>query len=167
MKDDAFKNLIAIAQVVQCEVVLKDSELPYGEVTGGFLVLRTALIPCLTLFNYGWDKASVCRSPHAQHEQHSKVYDILESRLKQWFEPDFADRLERGRLEWHLAPLMRKEEPNHAPYVYGLILELTNTVSGTHTENGKVYRRVGFFRAANLWRALKAENFPLVEVEII
>ncbi|KAI0823229.1 heterokaryon incompatibility protein-domain-containing protein [Trametes gibbosa] len=35
-----------LAVVVQCEVVLKDATLRFGEVKGGFLVLHAALIPC-------------------------------------------------------------------------------------------------------------------------
>lgn len=37
----------AVVEVVRCEVTLQTPKLPFGEVTDGFLVLRTALIRCV------------------------------------------------------------------------------------------------------------------------
>ncbi|KAI0369478.1 HET-domain-containing protein [Pilatotrama ljubarskyi] len=37
----------ALAEVVECEVTLEDSSLPFGQVTGATLVLRAALVSCV------------------------------------------------------------------------------------------------------------------------
>lgn len=39
-------GVVALAEIVACGVILEDARLPFGQVTGGTLVLRGTLIPC-------------------------------------------------------------------------------------------------------------------------
>lgn len=45
MKSQNYLDGVALAEVVRCTVMLKDAELPFGQVIGGSLVLHAPLIP--------------------------------------------------------------------------------------------------------------------------
>lgn len=51
-----------VAEVVRCDVALNDQDLPFGEVTGGVLVLRAALIQpeCALRFGSSRDEVPTC-----------------------------------------------------------------------------------------------------------
>lgn len=45
--EDPRLRAIALAEITECRVTLEDEEHPFGRVTGGTLVLRGSLVPCL------------------------------------------------------------------------------------------------------------------------
>ncbi len=175
--DPELVDVQAVAEVVRCDVTLKDQELPFGEVTGGILVLRAALIQpeCAIHFGSSRDEVRISSTRLAQrwgpdHDQ--PAYEgntVLEDgRLPGWCTADHAADGRSGstRGRW-LVPLLRH---NFLSDVHGLILALADSDVPSCAESKKVYRRIGPFRAdADSWDALWQAGgpLPLVEIEIV
>lgn len=153
-------------QVMRCHVTLKDPELPFGEVTGGSLVLRAKLIPCkvceVSDRRYG---AQMLEPPPPRGQSSGGLHHFDEyttiAKDEPWFlagEGDFSidhlpDLLFKRKSEW-LLPVWWKvdgedERVRSPPEIWasvsGLILTLASPESGSETHNSKVYRRIGTF----------------------
>lgn len=167
---------IAVAEVVRCAVTLKDPGLVFGEVTGGSLVLRAALMLCKVCAVDDFDGGYLLLSP--RREQDSEVRGSVDDAVGE-------DRKVRGRCltdyvadlrdesepKW-LVPLLRRE--GRFPLVWGLMVTLETPCSATETVLEKVYRRIGAFHADCSWDVLQgdresdsAKALPLVEIELV
>ncbi|KAH9849447.1 heterokaryon incompatibility protein-domain-containing protein [Lenzites betulinus] len=173
-----------LAEVLGCEVVLRDEKLLFGEVTGGFLVLRAGLIPCVRgppvdedenedegdEEDEGEDKdEDEDSAPSGHYRLHLQpTEDALQrdadSATKNAGEISFdcADDLDVARM-WAV-PIRLDDE-----YIDGLV------VAGVPDRLASrswmmVYRRVGYFRIYDEklhnagWELAK---MPLVEFEIV
>lgn len=146
------------AQVMRCHVTLKDPELPFGEVTGGSLVLRAKLIPCKVRKADRGDGAEILvpPPPHGQSSGGLHRFDEYTTIAKD--EP--CDPVEGNCMVDHLPDLLFKRESDWLLPVWwkvdgegeevgasasALILTLANRESGSETQNSKVYRRIGMF----------------------
>lgn len=139
-------------------VTLKDPELPFGEVTGGSLVLRAKLIPCKVRKADRGDGAEILvpPPPHGQSSGGLHRFDEYTTIAKD--EP--CDPVEGNCMVDHLPDLLFKRESDWLLPVWwkvdgegeevgasasALILTLANRESGSETQNSKVYRRIGMF----------------------
>lgn len=168
----------AIAAVLRCDVVLKDQALPFGEVTGGTLVLRAALVhpTCKVRFGHWRDESFISSSRLRARlflggggptSDNNTI--LADATLPWWCTVDHAaDRYIKNGRAW-LVPLSWHEFLSD---VLGLIVALTNvgSASASGLEGRRVFRRIGQFRAdADSWGSLwKADaHLPLAEIEIV
>ncbi|EIW52269.1 uncharacterized protein TRAVEDRAFT_135799, partial [Trametes versicolor FP-101664 SS1] len=137
----------AVAEVVSSEIVLEDAALPFGQVTGGSLVLSAALVPC----EWGQDRPyDGLRFMAHQHEDPPGRLDeesVLGGKAKSALfargyidsEPDDA-----GIRGLWAVPLFR----NGPYYVDGLVVSRGVSLDGSGLPQAmeSSYRRVGIFR---------------------
>ncbi|EIW52261.1 HET-domain-containing protein [Trametes versicolor FP-101664 SS1] len=167
-------------QVMRCHVTLKDPELPFGEVTGGSLVLRAKLIPCKVRRTDTWEwGAEILLPPLLCGRRSGGLHQVDEDvtiaedencRLAFCYVDHLPDLLNKRESAWLLPVWWQDRDRFVREEVSGLILTLANLDSGTGAQNGKVYRRIGAFKSichdwAHLRRlhALEEEE----EVEIV
>ncbi|OJT13608.1 hypothetical protein TRAPUB_9844 [Trametes pubescens] len=178
---------VVFAKVVRCEVTLKDRALPFGQVTGGTLVLRAPLIRCVL-------------RPDKSPEHRTIAFQSLEQTLA-WHQGevngDLVDEGQATEVDGRKLPGTASfdceadveiEKTWAIPLVQdqyslnGLIIALADSEVGARTKRGKVcYRRVGWFSiqfpgyadadslqaAHELARALKAGEYPAVDIELV
>ncbi|KAL1946201.1 hypothetical protein VTO73DRAFT_15328 [Trametes versicolor] len=124
-----------LAEVINCEVVLKDPELLFGEVTGGSLVLRATLMPCECPGD----------ADHVDEGNTVGEHERLIGLNADSYVDHLPDILIERDSDW-LLPFWWKVDGRHDhPAGGGLIVTLANPASGSETENRKVYRRIGMF----------------------
>ncbi|OJT05653.1 hypothetical protein TRAPUB_3527 [Trametes pubescens] len=170
----------AVAEVVRCEVALADSALPFGQVTGGSLVLRTPLIRCVLLTGEGYKPfrillptaKQVRRWAAAGLDPDDEVEKaVAETMIIGWVFVDTEADVGIERL-W-ATPLQRKDER-----LEGLIVTLVGEDdAGTSNppaapSQRKIFRRVGRFDVfkQDSFRELEFYwngEMPLVEIEIV
>ncbi|KAL1946195.1 hypothetical protein VTO73DRAFT_15322 [Trametes versicolor] len=166
-----------VAEVVRCDVALSDQELPFGEVTGGVLVLRAALIQpdCALRFGSSRDEVRISSTrlahrwgPNADGSAYDGHTILEDGTLPGWCTADYAaDRWVGSTPVRWLVPLLRH---NFLSDVHGLIVVLADPGLHSGAQSRKVYRRVGQFRAdADSWDSLWQAGgpLPLVEIEIV
>lgn len=164
-------NVASAATVVHCEVTLKTPELPFGEVTGGSLVLRATLIPCKVCMADNGLGAEILFVRPSARERCSGVVDaadaiVEDGRFLGLCSVDHdTDLLVEREFDW-LVPLLRRTNAPGAPSVYGLIVTLANPDPGESTESRKVYRRLGEFTTFLSWDKLLSYAPTSLEEEI-
>lgn len=151
------------AEVVHAEVALKDPELRFGQVTGGSIVLRAAMIQC-----------GLCPSGDALH-------DILlppvrwpgaccglfgghdhEVALSRAVSIDHEADVNR-RTVW-LVPLLREELYKS---MLGLVVIPVALSDASEMASKNVYRRIGIFKLPNSADALHFDKSPVVEMRLV
>ncbi|KAL1946199.1 hypothetical protein VTO73DRAFT_15326 [Trametes versicolor] len=165
-------HMALAAAVVSCEVTLKTPELPFGEVTGGSLVLRATLIPCkVRMADNGLGAEILFVRPSARGRC-SGVVDAANAIVEDGkflglcsVDHD-SDLLVERESEW-LVPLLRRTNAPGAPSAYGLIVTLANPDSGNNTESRKVCRRLGEFTTLLSWDKLLSYAPTLEEITIV
>lgn len=178
---------VVFAKVFQCEVTLADSALPFGQVTGGILVLHAPLIRCVLRP----DKSPAHRTIELQSFEQTlawRQWEVDENLLdvNQAAEVDgrklpgtagFDCEADVEITETWAIPLMQDQYS-----LDGLIVALVDPEVRSRAERGKAcYRRVGWFSiqfpgyadadslqaAHELARALRAGEYPLVDIELV
>ncbi|KAI0825323.1 heterokaryon incompatibility protein-domain-containing protein [Trametes gibbosa] len=158
-----FSHGAAVAEVIQCEVSLEDAALPFGQVVGGSLVLRAALIRCV-LHKVGENLyIGLQTAQQARHDEDEVKADTKYS--GEWFLDCDAD-VENTRTwvallwedEWWLEGLVVTKAHDHSD-------------AGAATDcSRQVFRRVGFFYVEGLTSgALKDDwdgELPVAEIEL-
>lgn len=129
----------AVAEVLDCQIELKNPELPFGQVVGGFVVLRARLVPC-TRRRYG------ALRPDTMMDAATARSDGA------WLVPIFT---------FDIPSLMRKKRG-----VAGLVVTLAGPDDTRSRDGlGKIYRRIGVFSEDSPWDDWRL--MPLVEVKLI
>ncbi|KAH9853355.1 heterokaryon incompatibility protein-domain-containing protein [Lenzites betulinus] len=176
-----FSHETAFAEVVRCDVSLKEDSIPFGEVTGGSLVLRAQL---LRLRLTERDASELQFDPGEQSLRNHRVDD----------EDDAATYSIRGQdvswMAWYDFAIDSgddSDEPSWAiplgcTYTHmldGLIVARAQpAASGPNSADSKtLYRRIGCFKSLRckdtteherlLVRPYKNKEVPLQEIEII
>lgn len=138
----------AVAEVVSSEIVLEDAALPFGQVTGGSLVLRAALVPCEWGQDRPYDGLRFMAHQHGEDPPgRLDEESVLERKAKSGLfargyidsEPDDA-----GIRGLWAVPLFR----NGPYYVDGLVVSRGVSLDGSELPHARKssYRRVGIFR---------------------
>ncbi len=159
----------AVAEVVRCEVMLEDAALPFGQVTGGTLTLRAAMVRCVLGLEEGVlrlrfqpaESTQGCaggEDPDGGAEVHTEHvgWAYLDSDVDMDVEKTWA------------VPLMRDEV-----LTVGLVVTLVDPLESSHaTEMKKVFRRVGFFDlneedGHGLCHALQDREVVMSEIEVV
>ncbi|KAI0369470.1 HET-domain-containing protein [Pilatotrama ljubarskyi] len=157
-------------EIVRCEVKLEDLRVLFGQVKGGSLVLRGALLPCILNapsssgrgnreISLSSLRCSSCSKP--DHRDGGGESQEAETTPVGWACIDTDSDLAL-RTAWAL-PLERGSWA-----VQGLVITLTDS----DESEGRAFRRVGFFHIrrrddGGLRQALKDKKLPIVEVELI
>lgn len=167
----------AVAEILRCEVTLKDPELQFGELRGASIVLRAALI----LFKLkpdktGWGEEVWLSPPPREplsgvHGFADEADTILEDRMiGGWCEFDRqADGMVEGGPRW-LIPLLQKGRPGQMLKGSCLIVALAGPGAWSETRSREAYQRIGIFDAeSGGWDALQLYMalVPWVEVELV
>lgn len=171
-----------LAEVIHCEVILKDPALPFGEVIGGSLVLLARLIPCKlreVVPRHFKNEVEILlpRPPPNWHPGGLRFVDedsaiagdrkLLSTVLVDYFSDLFW--IER-RSAW-LIPCWCSTAADRRQRLHGLIVALENTDTGSATENRKVCRRIGVFCSLSPrdhnWDELRGYALEEEEVEIV
>ncbi|OJT10234.1 hypothetical protein TRAPUB_13254 [Trametes pubescens] len=184
----------AFAKVVRCEVTIKDPALPFGQVTGGSLVLRAPLLGCILRLEG--------RGPGSRH-------DILLQPVREALDlgsdgPDVDDAAGveanpklagiacidcdvDAEIEGAWAvPIFPRGAPGYRQWMEGLVVSLaTPGGSDSVSDHGTAtYRRLGYYSFTfesrsilhgdfdeiahkELARALKEGKYPLVDIELV
>ncbi|KAI0829182.1 heterokaryon incompatibility protein-domain-containing protein [Trametes gibbosa] len=169
---------LTVAVVVQCDVSLKDPSLPFGEVTGGSLVLRAPLLPVQCSgsgsqteriqFN---PEARMLREPRVDHEEDVPTDCMRWCDMNWWPCYDIED--EQALTSAWAIPLVIQLDN-----IRGLIVARTQTdVSDSAGRNSKtLYRRIGYFGGLQcddprenerILRPFKNKQVPEVEIELV
>lgn len=172
-------EIVVGAKVIRCDVILKDLELPFGEVTGGSLVLRARLIPCKvrkTSHLSQWGVEALlpppCREPCGPGGWDGVDEDSIvayEKRHGQFWADHRSDILIEGSSSW-LVPFWWNNIRVKWPLVGGLVVTLANPGSGCEAENKKIYRRIGTFYSTGFacnWDKLRYHELEEEEIEIV
>lgn len=174
-----------LAEVVDCQVVLKNPELPFGEVIDGFLLLRAALIQCHLL------PPDIMRIKSDRLHQDVAFVMPPSRPCEDWgvdppvkkYHPTTEEDIERGihlngtatidraadqRIERPWAVLLTGDSSG---ILRGLLVMPVNSES-SNLEDGTTYRRIGSFETDNGNVGLVPEQgnrymCPLVEVKIV
>ncbi|EIW54394.1 HET-domain-containing protein [Trametes versicolor FP-101664 SS1] len=177
-----------VAEVVRCEVALADTALPFGQVTGGSLVVRTSLTRCVLLTGEGYKPFRILLPTAKQvrrwgaagldvdGEVQKAAAAEAETMIIGWVYVDTEADVGIQRL-W-AAPLTRKDK-----HLEGLIVTLVDGAGSTGDAacvtdpttlplQRKVYRRVGRFDVFRQDSLREVESYwngemPPVEIEII
>ncbi|KAL1942730.1 hypothetical protein VTO73DRAFT_4970 [Trametes versicolor] len=157
------------AQVVRCNIVLEDTTLPFGKVTGGSLVLRTALMTCLLrpdgLYRAERPVSSGMQTPHGLVGGSDQEGNVLE-RLGKVYVDIEADAGIQSTL-WAVLLSCDASDPFKSPE--GLLVttvqtEGPNPDAEPGTKRGTpVCRRVGTFRM-DRWDAFRDVLWEEIEL---
>lgn len=174
-------EIVVGAKVVRCDVTLKDPELPFGEVTGGSLVLRARLIPCKvhkTTYLSEWAVEALLTPPCCERGD-SEGWDgvdednivAYERRHGQFWADHRSEHLIKRVSSW-LVPFWWNDSRVRWPMVGGLVVTLANadSLAGSETEDKKVYRRIGTFYSTGFacdWDKLRYCELEEEVVEIV
>ncbi|KAI0717077.1 heterokaryon incompatibility protein-domain-containing protein [Earliella scabrosa] len=169
-----------VAEVVACETVLKHPELPFGEVTGGTLVLRARVaIDCVVLPHWAvyrfreWcdgDESLVSEAQRRAANREPLIDDATRRRMDEIgvcrLDSD-DDGIRSGVKLVSVVPLYARWEsdPDAHRVVQGLVLERLDATSEQLDVREK-YRRIGFFEGSkhvDEW----LDGTPEIEVEIV
>lgn len=164
-------TVAAVAEVVKREVVLKDAALLFGEMTGGSLVLRAALVPCKWGQDRPYDGLRFIAHQHGEDPPERLDEESVRQReAKSGFfaqgyidsEPDDA-----GIRGLWAVPLFR----NGPYYMDGLIVSRTVSLDGSGLPHARKlsYRRVGIFRMMEpVVQALGLDgDLQVAEIELV
>ncbi|KAI0739176.1 hypothetical protein C8Q80DRAFT_1357905 [Daedaleopsis nitida] len=150
-----------VAEVVACETVLKNPELPSGEVVGGTLVLRELVaVDCVMLPHWRRCTASAtscwCPTPRLSAVLRDGSISSFEEMLRRMHEIGLCcldsdeDGNRNGVKRVSVVPLYARWEstPDGHRVVHGFVLErLDLPLAGSQSNIGlgEKYRRIGFF----------------------
>ncbi|EIW52255.1 HET-domain-containing protein [Trametes versicolor FP-101664 SS1] len=165
---------VAVAEVVRCTVTLKDTGLMFGEVTGGSLVLRAALMPCKVRTADDFDGGYLLLSPRRKQDSDvppgfidDAVREDTRKVRGRCLTDYIVDLQDESEPKW-LVPLLRRD--GRFPLVWGLMVALETPGSASETGLGKVYRRIGAFHADCSWDVLQDDrdsDGELVDIELV
>ncbi|OJT13598.1 hypothetical protein TRAPUB_9849 [Trametes pubescens] len=169
-------DVVVSAQVVRCHVTLKDPELPFGEVTGGLLVLRAKLIPCKVRKTYNPNWGAEVLLPPLSCGQSSGGLDrvdeddtvVGDEKLDEanCFVDHLPDLLIERDSDWLLPFWWKIDGANSWPAVGGLIVTLAIPDSGSESGNRQAYRHIGTFLSGHHGRDRLRHCYALEEKEV-
>ncbi|KAL1946194.1 hypothetical protein VTO73DRAFT_15321 [Trametes versicolor] len=165
----------AVAEVVRCEVALKDSELLFGQVSGASLVLRAPVVKCKFRSTDQFDKLQSIllsgSSARAQRQEHSSgssigrnITALEDQELPAWADIDEeADAL--PKIETALLVPLLQDKANLA--MAGLVVVLVDS-GDSNAKKTDVFRRIGKFYGYD-WDATtqSVSPVPFAEVELV
>ncbi|KAL1946160.1 hypothetical protein VTO73DRAFT_15287 [Trametes versicolor] len=186
-------GVVALAEIVECRVTLEDAALPFGQVTGGALVLRGTLIPCRAMRDpsYPEDPAEY-RIALPSLEQARRLKwglgglggdedDVGSIELEHFANATIDCEADEGMGRMWAVPLLREQD-----WIRGMVLALASPPDDSGHAHEKIrFRRIGTFVSTSLrllhdrglehplWdpliRAigLKDGELPVAEIEII
>ncbi|OJT05662.1 hypothetical protein TRAPUB_3521 [Trametes pubescens] len=155
----AFTETPVLAEIVRCEVVLKDPELRFGQVTGGYLLLRAVLVRCdlRRSGGWGWHEIAVEEDEAVLEEDKPETH-----RRMMAFVDDEADA---GIESAWLVPLLERRGQYQS--MHGLVVVLAEPEpDGTTAQNRKAYRRIGTFDT-DIWDVRQGGRVPLAEIKLV
>ncbi|KAL1948327.1 hypothetical protein VTO73DRAFT_12402 [Trametes versicolor] len=180
-------SLVEIAKVERCEVALEDATVPFGRVTGGSLVLCAPFIRCSMLPNHSPEHREIALQSvqQARHEQGVGGSSHPADTVAEVDGPllsgtaAFDCEADAGTEETWAVPILLDGSSTT-----GLVVTRADLATGLGAGRGKVsYRRVGWFSvsfmdwlenegdaqkaAREVIRALKAEEYPSVSLELV
>lgn len=156
----AFTETPVLAEVVRCEVVLKDPELKFGQVTGGSLLLRAVLVQCVLRRpgQWGWHEILVEEDEAGLEEDKQKKH-----RRMMAFVDDEADA---GIENAWLVPLLERRGQYQSMHGLVVVLAEPRGLNGSTAVNRDVYRRIGTFDT-DIWNVRQGGRVPLAEIELV
>ncbi|KAI0821789.1 heterokaryon incompatibility protein-domain-containing protein [Trametes gibbosa] len=160
------------AEVVRCDVTLADSAVPFGQVSRGTLVVRSALIPSVLCTDGGFREQTIRLQSVDQARTWGADCDLSEregldadkTHEGMWFVDCESDaKIDRT---W-VVPLIRDGRSGMA----GLVVARLDATE-SQTECGYIYRRLGIFclveeDEVGLCQALDAEELSLIEIVLV
>lgn len=163
-------GVTAVAEVVSCEVKLKNPQYPFGEVTDGFLQLDAALIRCKVRVGGSSRWGADVLVPPTCHEHCSRNSEdvdeddaIVGGELHATCYVDQLADISIERESAWLVPLLRQKA--HTALI-GLVVVLAETHSASRLGSSKkAYRRIGRFSSDWSWGTLK--HYALKEAGVI
>ena len=175
--EDRWLDAAAAAEVIRCEVALKDAGLRFGQVASAHLVLRAALVGCKFRPTDQFDKLQEILVPSVRcaSSQHWTLVDtiteepgnaVVEDReLPAWADIDVeADALPLVERAW-LVPILQ-DKSNLA--MAGLVVVKIESNDSSGAQKGNVYRRIGKFYSYDWEGSLQVDKpVPLVDVVLV
>jgi hypothetical protein len=162
--DGALRAGKPLAEIVQCEVDLKYIEHPFGEVTGGILVLRAPFEQCM------WNI-----------QTSNRLYRICEAPLENHLQPSDQARKEGSHQEWIGTGYIDSKDDEDVQNVWAVPVhrnaddsEVEGIIVAQASEGGpgihKVvkYRRIGYFDSRDMaGSASWLDAVQVVEIAIV
>ncbi|KAH9857300.1 heterokaryon incompatibility protein-domain-containing protein [Lenzites betulinus] len=172
---------INVAEIIRCDVRLKEDSLPFGEVSSGSLVMRAQLLRLQRMEKYVWQlqynpTERLLRYHHRSvaHEEDAAADSVLWHDMRWRPSYDFQKAPDPDSTLWAI-PFMHTDKHS----MHGLILARAEPASSdpTSASSKTLYRRIGSFvylqcqdfieNERVLARPLKNKEVPLQEIEII
>ncbi|KAH9846406.1 heterokaryon incompatibility protein-domain-containing protein [Lenzites betulinus] len=174
-----------LAEVIRCDVLLKEDSLPFGEVSGGSLVLRGQMLQ-LQLMNRDARQVQFNPTEHLLRDRRLDLKEDAAADSVLWYNMkwdvayDFDSADDYDDPSWAI-PFVCPNHLNHwiDMHCHGLIVAQANPATSDPILAGgrTLYRRIGWFgdlRRENvneferlLFQPLKNKEVPLQEIEII
>ncbi|KAH9856595.1 heterokaryon incompatibility protein-domain-containing protein [Lenzites betulinus] len=174
-----------IAEVIRCDVTLKEASLPFGQVSGGSLVLRAQLLRLRLTNIHACDLQFNPTEQAFRNRPSNHAEDAAAESGQLWFDVEWGPLYDSydysgDELLWAI-PLARHNVYNDPSYdqLDGLIVAQVDPAANEPSVEGSktLYRRIGWFECLEcpgkadtqrlLIQPLRNKEAPLQEIEII
>ncbi|KAL1950436.1 hypothetical protein VTO73DRAFT_5560 [Trametes versicolor] len=138
-----------VADVVRCEVALRDASLPFGEVTGATLVLRAAVMPCALLdkeVDTGKYRVLLQFPQQARPDTSGAASVEVDGNMEHVAEAYIDCEADAGIQRTLIVPIVVDKDLQRRQHMAGLVVAPAGSGLGAESAGREVYRRIEFFQ---------------------
>lgn len=138
-----------VADVVRCQVALRGASLLFGEVTGGSLVLRAAVMPCTVLHkevDTGKYRVLLQFPQQALPGKSGAAPVEVDGNTEHVAEAYIDCEADAGIQRTLIVPIVVDKDLQRRQHMAGLVVAPAGSGLGAESAGREVYRRIGFFQ---------------------